>query len=65
VFYLVICSGYMAPEYAIYGRFSVKSDVYGFGVLVLEILSGKNNNAFYQTDNPEDLRSYVSIIKIC
>jgi hypothetical protein len=43
----------------------VKLDVYGFGVLVLEILSGKNNNSFYQTDNPKDLRSYVSIIKIC
>ncbi|KAK6229549.1 hypothetical protein SCA6_018500, partial [Theobroma cacao] len=30
-------SGYMSPEYAINGKFSVKSDVFGFGVLLLEI----------------------------
>ncbi|KAI4371669.1 hypothetical protein MLD38_009995 [Melastoma candidum] len=33
--------GYMAPEYAMYGHFSVKSDVFSFGVLVLEILTGR------------------------
>ena len=37
-------SGYMAPEYAMKGQFSVKTDVYSFGVLVLEIISGKKNN---------------------
>ncbi|EOY20490.1 S-locus lectin protein kinase family protein [Theobroma cacao] len=39
--------GYMAPEYAIDGQFSVKSDVFSFGVLVLEIISGKKNKGFY------------------
>ncbi|EEE61754.1 hypothetical protein OsJ_16292 [Oryza sativa Japonica Group] len=32
--------GYMAPEYAMEGIFSVKSDTYSFGVLLLEIVSG-------------------------
>ncbi|KAL4585480.1 hypothetical protein LXL04_010101 [Taraxacum kok-saghyz] len=32
-------SGYMSPEYAMHGNFSTKSDVFSFGVLVLEIIS--------------------------
>lgn len=51
--------GYMAPEYAMHGEFSVKSDVYSFGVLLMEILSGKKNSSFYQTDGAEDLLSYA------
>ncbi|CAA3033542.1 G-type lectin S-receptor-like serine threonine-kinase At4g27290 [Olea europaea subsp. europaea] len=35
--------GNMSPEYVIDGIFSVKSDVFSFGVLLLEILSGKKN----------------------
>ncbi|CAI9088616.1 OLC1v1023000C2 [Oldenlandia corymbosa var. corymbosa] len=38
--------GYMSPEYAGDGHFSVKSDVFSFGVLVLEIISGKRNRMF-------------------
>lgn len=33
----------MAPEYAMRGRLSYKTDVYGFGVVTLEIVSGKTN----------------------
>ncbi|KAB1199882.1 Cysteine-rich receptor-like protein kinase 10 [Morella rubra] len=51
--------GYMAPEYAIYGQFSAKTDVYSFGVLTLEILTGRKNSFFFQTDNAPDLRSYA------
>ncbi|KAM3346252.1 hypothetical protein ACQJBY_020681 [Aegilops geniculata] len=36
--------GYMAPEYAFHGLFSIKSDVFSFGVLTLEILRGKRNS---------------------
>ncbi|CBI35387.3 unnamed protein product, partial [Vitis vinifera] len=43
--------GYMSPEYALEGLFSTKSDVFSFGVLLLEILSGKKNTGFYQTDS--------------
>ncbi|KAK6141244.1 hypothetical protein DH2020_024999 [Rehmannia glutinosa] len=40
------CSGYMAPEYAFYGKFSIKSDVFSMGVVILEIVSGKKNRSF-------------------
>ncbi|XP_021905855.1 G-type lectin S-receptor-like serine/threonine-protein kinase At4g27290 isoform X1 [Carica papaya] len=39
--------GYMAPEYAIDGQFSIKSDVFSFGILLLEIISGQKNRGFY------------------
>ncbi|XP_018847028.2 G-type lectin S-receptor-like serine/threonine-protein kinase At1g11410 [Juglans regia] len=39
--------GYMSPEYAMEGLYSTKSDVFSFGVLALEIISGKRNNHFY------------------
>ncbi|KAJ7951787.1 putative Receptor protein kinase [Quillaja saponaria] len=37
--------GYMCPEYAIRGVVSVKTDVFSYGVLLLEIVSGKKNNS--------------------
>lgn len=33
--------GYLAPEYTSTGRFTEKSDVYAYGVLVFQVLSGK------------------------
>ncbi|XP_035832438.1 G-type lectin S-receptor-like serine/threonine-protein kinase At4g27290 [Helianthus annuus] len=38
--------GYISPEYAANGLFSVKSDIFSYGVLVLEIVSGKKNRGF-------------------
>ncbi|MFS7935654.1 putative protein kinase RLK-Pelle-DLSV family [Helianthus anomalus] len=52
--------GYMSPEYAIDGIFSVKSDVFSFGVLVLEIVSGKRNRRFTQQDTGNNLMGHVS-----
>ncbi|PRQ30503.1 putative protein kinase RLK-Pelle-DLSV family [Rosa chinensis] len=51
--------GYMPPEYAMNGVFSVKSDVYSFGVLMLEILSGRKNNSFYNDGRVLNLVGYA------
>ncbi|KAL4310384.1 hypothetical protein GQ457_01G051960 [Hibiscus cannabinus] len=51
--------GYMAPEYAMQGQFSGKSDVFSFGVLVLEILSGQKSSGFHNGSNIEDLLSFA------
>ncbi|PIN21831.1 Serine/threonine protein kinase [Handroanthus impetiginosus] len=40
--------GYMAPEYLVKGQLTEKADVYSFGVLVLEIVCGRKNNAFVE-----------------
>ncbi|KAK3125959.1 hypothetical protein QOZ80_7BG0611960 [Eleusine coracana subsp. coracana] len=42
--------GYIAPEYASDGVCSVKSDVFSFGVLVLEIVSGTMTTGSYRFD---------------
>lgn len=41
----------MAPEYALWGYLSDKADVYSFGIVVLEIVSGKNNNSYMPSNN--------------
>ncbi|MFS7903066.1 putative protein kinase RLK-Pelle-DLSV family [Helianthus anomalus] len=48
----------MSPEYAMHGHFSVKSDVFSFGVLVLEIISGKRNTRIFESGYP-DLLCYA------
>ncbi|XP_052201517.1 probable LRR receptor-like serine/threonine-protein kinase RFK1 isoform X2 [Diospyros lotus] len=43
--------GYMAPEYALWGYLTHKADVYSFGIVALEIVSGKNNNNYMPSTN--------------
>ncbi|KAJ4745365.1 Serine/threonine-protein kinase [Rhynchospora pubera] len=49
----------MSPEYAMDGVFSVKSDVFSFGVLVLEIISGKKNRGIFSVEPSLNLLSYA------
>ena len=57
----------MAPEYAMEGSFSVKSDVFSFGVIILEIISGKKNASSHtQSQYANGLLSSVSCdIHVC
>lgn len=41
----------MSPEYALEGLFSIKSDVFAFGVVLLEIISGRRNMEFFEDVN--------------
>ncbi|KAJ9566235.1 hypothetical protein OSB04_002201 [Centaurea solstitialis] len=51
--------GYMSPEYAMDGKFSTKSDVFSFGVLVLEIVSGKKNTGSSYTSSELNLLGHT------
>ncbi|KAD2805053.1 hypothetical protein E3N88_38430 [Mikania micrantha] len=51
--------GYISPEYAVNGLFSLKSDIFSFGVLVLEIVSGKKNRGFVHEDHEDNLLGHA------
>ncbi|XP_057453087.1 G-type lectin S-receptor-like serine/threonine-protein kinase At4g27290 [Lotus japonicus] len=51
--------GYISPEYAVHGHFSVKSDVFSYGVIVLEIVSGKKNREFSDPKHRHNLLGYA------
>ncbi|KMZ72486.1 receptor kinase 2 [Zostera marina] len=51
--------GYMAPEYATKGYMSAKTDVFSFGIMVLEILSGRKNLDRLLDDDLYDLLGYT------
>ncbi|KAK4284424.1 hypothetical protein QN277_001257 [Acacia crassicarpa] len=51
--------GYISPEYAMHGYFSIKSDVFSFGVMMLEIISGRKNSCSYDSCRIDDLLSYA------
>jgi serine/threonine protein kinase len=56
-----MCSGYISPEYAKFGLYSLKSDVFSFGVLVLEIVCGSRNRGFSHPDHHMNLLGHVSV----
>ncbi|KAL3519540.1 hypothetical protein ACH5RR_017689 [Cinchona calisaya] len=51
--------GYMAPEYTTSGQYSVKSDVFSFGVVILEIIAGKKNSNFHLSEDSRDLLTFA------
>ncbi|KAM3714036.1 hypothetical protein ACJW31_01G301000 [Castanea mollissima] len=51
--------GYMSPEYVVHGHFSTKSDVFSFGVIILEIISGRKNVNFCHSDRSLNLLGYA------
>ena len=56
----------MCPEYAVHDIFSTKSDVFSFGVILLEIVSGRKSTTFCQSDSSLNLLGYVSDhIRLC
>ncbi|KAK8946864.1 G-type lectin S-receptor-like serine/threonine-protein kinase [Platanthera zijinensis] len=54
--------GYMSPEYAFKGLFSVKSDVFSFGALLLEIVSGKRTTGFHEFGSSCNLLAYAWVL---
>jgi len=51
--------GYMSPEYVMRGQYSTKSDVFSFGILVIEIVTGQKNTGHYVDEQNEDIISIV------
>jgi len=54
----------MPPEYASSGHFSTKSDVFSYGVIVLEIVFGKKNREFSDPKCNNNLLGYASIMNV-
>ncbi|XP_034211897.1 probable leucine-rich repeat receptor-like serine/threonine-protein kinase At3g14840 isoform X2 [Prunus dulcis] len=55
--------GYMAPEYAMRGYLTDKADVYSFGILVLEIVSGRNNTTYRAKEKSFYLLDWAQLLK--
>uniref|UniRef100_A0A7N2MA83 Receptor-like serine/threonine-protein kinase n=1 Tax=Quercus lobata TaxID=97700 RepID=A0A7N2MA83_QUELO len=54
--------GYISPEYVVDGTFSVKSDVFSLGVLMLEIVSGMKNRNFFHADHHHNLLGHAWLL---
>ncbi|KAL3830764.1 hypothetical protein ACJIZ3_019566 [Penstemon smallii] len=52
-------NGYMAPEYLMHGNLSEKADVFSFGVVVLELISGQKNSTFNRDPDSQNLLEWA------
>ena len=50
----------MAPEYVMHGHLSVKADVFSFGVVMLELISGHRNSSYNPSLDDQNLLEWVS-----
>ncbi|KAL1299722.1 hypothetical protein AAHE18_18G129500 [Arachis hypogaea] len=55
--------GYMAPEYAMNGYLTDKADVYSFGIVVLELISGKANTIHRSKEEVLYLLDWAHLLK--
>ncbi|GMI79502.1 LysM RLK1-interacting kinase 1 [Hibiscus trionum] len=55
--------GYMAPEYAMHGHLTEKADVYSFGIVALEIVSGRSNTKSRPKEEPFVLLEWAHVLK--
>ncbi|KAK2422643.1 putative leucine-rich repeat receptor serine/threonine-protein kinase [Trifolium repens] len=55
--------GYMAPEYAMHGYLTDKADVYSFGIVALEIVSGRSNTLYPSKEEAFYLLDWAHMLK--
>lgn len=53
----------MAPEYLAHGQLTEKADIYSFGVLIMEIITGMQNNRIQSAECSDSLVTIVSFSK--
>lgn len=55
--------GYMAPEYAMRGYLTSKADIYSYGVVALEIVSGKSNTNYRPAEDCVYLLDWAYVLQ--
>jgi hypothetical protein len=53
----------MSPEYVMRGQYSTKSDAFSFGILLIEIVTGRRNSEHFFYEKSEDIISIVSTLQ--